>query len=168
MLDPSRGHQGRMKPVRSGQPDNHASNRTIGDRLRIKGTVVHTAGRHLAAIVRSRHSHLLAVILHRPATSLLFGVHLHVRHHARHRRSQIRHQQQDYSTELAKSLHKSTFRVLDPAIGFQLDGNREISPLCTPSSLGYACFLQMQFKHPCSAQAPHVRTSSRRRAARAR
>jgi hypothetical protein len=60
----------------------------------------------LAATVRRRHPHLPALILHRAAAGTLLSAHFRTGNHAGHRWSPAGYQQQDQSTELAKSAHR--------------------------------------------------------------
>ena len=105
-----------MEPVCSSQPDYGDCDGMTGDRLLDERAVVNTGMCFVAATMRSGHSHLLALILHRPATIAFFGIHLHDQNHASHCWSQMRYQQEDHNAELVQSLHATRFRIVDPAI----------------------------------------------------
>jgi hypothetical protein len=64
----------------------------------------------LTAAMRRWHIHLPAFILHGTAAGTLLGVHLHVRSHACHRWSQIRHQQQHDNPELPYGFHPADLK----------------------------------------------------------
>ena len=105
MFRPSDDGQGWIHYLECSQPDNRGYNRMKGDCLRIQSVVMDAKRSLMAAAMRGWHLHLAALIPHRAAAGLLFGIHFRAGNHAGHRRSQARHQQQNQHTELAKKTH---------------------------------------------------------------
>lgn len=110
--------EGGPQPLESRRPNDRDGYGLMIRRLCDEGFIERAMWGLLAAAMRSRHSHLLAAVLHCLAASPLLGIHLHIGNHAGHCGRQIRHQQEDQSAELTKGLHLHHFRIIDPIPGF--------------------------------------------------
>jgi hypothetical protein len=104
--NPSNDNRGRRQHLISSQPDRCDRNRGYGHCFGGQCIVMNAGRCLLAATVRCRHPHLPALILHRAAAGTLLSAHFRAGNHADHCRSQAGYQQQDQSTELAKSAHR--------------------------------------------------------------